>query len=63
MWSISDSIMPVAMRRFYEVMAEQVKAGGNLQPAYALHEATKTLRERYGVSDFVQWMPFVHFGL
>ena len=63
MWSISDSITPVAMRRFYKVIAEQVKAGGNLQPTYALHEATKILCERYGVSDFVQWMPFVHFGL
>ena len=64
MWSISDHIAPAVMKRFYEVMAEQVKAGGELQPAYALHEAsTKALREKYGVSDFVRWMPFVHFGL
>lgn len=63
MWSIFDSIAPVVMKKFYEVIAEQVRAGGELQPAYALHEATKTLRKKYGVSDFVRWMPFVHFGL
>lgn len=63
MWSIYDSSAPVVMRRFYEVIAEQVKAGGELQPAYALHEATKLLRETYGVSDFKRWIPFIHFGL
>ena len=63
MWSIYDSSAPVVMGRFYEVMVEQVKAGGELQPAYALHEATKALRAKYGVSDFVRWIPFVHFGL
>ena len=63
MWSIYDSSAPVVTKRFYEVMAEQVKVGGELQPAYALHEATKVLREKYGVSDFVRWMPFIHFGL
>lgn len=63
MWSIYDSSAPVVMDEFYRVMAEQVKKGGELQPAYALHEATKTLRAQYGVSDFARWMPFVHFGL
>ena len=63
MWSIYDSSAPVVMGKFYEVMAEQVRSGGELQPAYALHEATKALRTKYGVSDFVRWMPFVHFGL
>ncbi|KAI0083503.1 CHAT domain-containing protein [Irpex rosettiformis] len=41
MWSISDFVAPDVMRVFYTVMAEQVKAGGELQPAYALHEAIK----------------------
>ena len=63
MWSIYDSSAPVVMGEFYRVMAAQVKTGGELQPAYALHEATKALREKYGVSDFVRWIPFVHFGL
>ncbi|KAI0083340.1 CHAT domain-containing protein [Irpex rosettiformis] len=64
MWSISDYIAPEVMRVFYTVMAEQVKAGGELQPAYALHEATKALRNKPGgVDDFIRWVPFVHFGL
>ncbi|KAI0085974.1 CHAT domain-containing protein [Irpex rosettiformis] len=66
MWSISDYVAPEVMRVFYTVMAEQVKAGGQLQPAYALHEATKALCNssgRGGMNDFLRWVPFVHFGL
>ncbi|KAI0085973.1 CHAT domain-containing protein [Irpex rosettiformis] len=66
MWSISDHVAPDVMKVFYTVMAEQVKAGGDLQPAYALHEATKALRNsngRGGLNDFLRWVPFVHFGL
>ena len=63
MWSIYDSSAPVVMGAFYKAMTEQVKAGGELQPAYALHEATKVLRNKFGMTDFVRWVPFVHFGL
>ncbi|KAI0083320.1 CHAT domain-containing protein [Irpex rosettiformis] len=64
MWSISDYIAPEVMRVFYTVMAEQVEAGGELQPAYALHEAMKALRSKPGgMNDFMRWVPFVHFGL
>ncbi|KAI0825514.1 CHAT domain-containing protein [Irpex lacteus] len=63
MWSIYDDSAPVVMARFYEVMMEQVYAGGELQSAYALHEATKVLREKYGVKNFIRWIPFIHFGL
>ncbi|KAI0084232.1 CHAT domain-containing protein [Irpex rosettiformis] len=64
MWSISDYIAPEVMRVFYTVMAEQVKAGGELHPAYALHEAMKALHNKPGgVDDFIRWVPFVHFGL
>ncbi|KAI0083708.1 CHAT domain-containing protein [Irpex rosettiformis] len=64
MWSISDYIAPEVMRVFYTVMAEQVKAGGELQPAYALHEAMKALRSKPGrMNEFLRWVPFVHFGL
>ncbi|KAI0684979.1 CHAT domain-containing protein [Cytidiella melzeri] len=63
MWSIDDYCAPIVAGRFYEVMREQIAAGGRLQPAYALHEATKLLRERVGVDNFVKWVPFVHFGL
>lgn len=63
MWSIYDSSAPVLAGEFYRVMAGQVETGGELQPAYALYEATKVLRAKYGVGDFVRWIPFVHFGL
>ncbi|KAI0083703.1 CHAT domain-containing protein [Irpex rosettiformis] len=64
MWSISDYIAPEVMRVFYTVMAEQVEAGGELQPAYALHEAMKALRSKPGrMNAFLRWVPFVHFGL
>lgn len=65
MWSIYDDSAPIVMARFYEVMMEQVHARKELQPAYALHEATKVLRnsKKNGVNDFVRWIPFVHFGL
>ena len=63
MWSICDSSAPIVMGEFYRVLAAQVKAGGEIQSAYALHEATKLLREKNGVSDFKRWIPFVHFGL
>lgn len=63
MWSIDDYSAPTIMARFYEVVTGQIKAGEELRPAYALHEATKALRETYGVTDFVRWVPFVHFGL
>ncbi|KAI0088457.1 CHAT domain-containing protein [Irpex rosettiformis] len=64
MWSISDRSGPIVMAKFYEVMAEKVKEGvKELQPAYALHEATKALRKECGVTNFIDWVPFVHFGL
>ena len=63
MWSIYDASAPAVIEVFYRAMMEQVKAGGELEPAYALHEATEALRQKYGVTDFLRWIPFVHFGL
>jgi CHAT domain-containing protein len=63
MWSIGDAHAPVVAAKFYEVMKKQLAAGGNPEPAYALHEATAHLREKNGVNGFLQWIPFVHFGL
>jgi CHAT domain-containing protein len=63
MWSIGDAHAPVVATKFYEVMKEQLAAGGKLEPAYALHEATTHLRKKIGVDDFLRWIPFVHFGL
>ncbi|KAI0083697.1 CHAT domain-containing protein [Irpex rosettiformis] len=63
MWSISDRSGPIVMAKFYEVLMEQVRAGAELQPAYALHEAMKALRAELGVNKFMEWIPFIHFGL
>ncbi|KAI0083528.1 CHAT domain-containing protein [Irpex rosettiformis] len=63
MWSISDRSGPIVMAKFYEVLMEQVRAGAELQPAYALHEAMKALRAELGVNRFMEWIPFIHFGL
>ncbi|KAI0083548.1 CHAT domain-containing protein [Irpex rosettiformis] len=63
MWSISDRSGPIVMAKFYKVLMEQVRVGGELQPAYALHEAMKALRAELGVNKFMEWIPFIHFGL
>ena len=62
-WSVPDDSAQVCMDEFYRVMMQQVREKGELSPAYALHEATKALREKYGATDFMRWVPYVHFGL
>jgi CHAT domain-containing protein len=63
MWSIGDRHATMVAGKFYEVMKDQITAGGKLQPAYALHEATQHLRKNIGVNELLNWIPFVHFGL
>ena len=64
MWSISDVSAPKLMEVFYREMMAQVDARGELQPAYALHEAVKALREECNeMHNRWDWLPFVHFGL
>ena len=64
MWSISDDSAPKLMEVFYREMMAQVDAGGELQPAYALHEAVKALRKQCNdMHNQWDWLPFVHFGL
>ena len=60
MWSIYHSSARIMFGQFYSLMTDQVERGGELRPAYALHEATKA---NYGIRDFVRWVPFVHFGI
>jgi CHAT domain-containing protein len=64
-WSAvgADAYTSVVAGKFYEIMKEQLETGGELRPAYALHEATRHLRKTIGVNDFLQWIPFVHFGI
>lgn len=61
LWSIGDKEAPIIAAKFYARLM-----GGNeekISPSYALHEATKSLREEVGEMNFVKWVPFVHFGV
>ena len=62
MWSVRDDSAPTMTSNFYQAVSQQL-AAGEFKPAYALHEATKALREEFGEQEFVRWVPFVHFGL
>lgn len=63
MWSISDECAPIVAQKFYEAVAQQVAAGEELQPAYALHEAILFLRQKTDEKRLLRWVPFVHFGV
>jgi CHAT domain-containing protein len=63
MWSIGDQQATEVAGKFYEAMKKQLAAGEELRPAYALHEATQHLRRTVKVSEFLRWIPFIHFGL
>ncbi|KAE9399781.1 TPR-like protein [Gymnopus androsaceus JB14] len=66
LWSIGDKEAPYVADKFYEkilvncVSSRERKQ--SLSSAYALHEATKSLREEVGVVNFIKWVPFIHFG-
>ncbi|KZV62798.1 hypothetical protein PENSPDRAFT_641751 [Peniophora sp. CONT] len=67
MWSIQDADAPIVVDAFYKKIlalhdAEAV-GRGSTGAAYALHEATRVLREEVGESAFMRWAPFVHFGV
>ena len=66
MWSIGDAEAPILVEAYYRKLLELRSASnvreGQTGAAYALHEATRILRERVGEKDFVRWAPFVHFG-
>ncbi|THU85341.1 TPR-like protein [Dendrothele bispora CBS 962.96] len=67
MWSIGDDDAPLIADGIYANLlgghddSESQKA--KLTPAYALHEAVKHLRKKVGETNFVKWVPFVHFGV
>ncbi|KZV68454.1 TPR-like protein [Peniophora sp. CONT] len=67
MWSIRDDDAPLVVEAYYKKLLG-LRASGTLGraetgAAYALHEATKRLREKIGEKEFVRWAPFVHFGI
>ncbi|KZV68464.1 TPR-like protein [Peniophora sp. CONT] len=67
MWSIRDDDAPLVVEAYYKKLLELRASGtlgmGETGAAYALHEATKCLREKVGEKEFVRWAPFVHFGI
>jgi CHAT domain-containing protein len=63
MWTIKDLQATKVAEKFYEAMKKQLVAGGELRPAFALHEAMQHLRKSDGVFEFLRWIPFIHFGL
>ncbi|VDB95681.1 unnamed protein product [Peniophora sp. CBMAI 1063] len=66
MWSIKDEDAPVVVETYYRKLIELRDSGSygrvSTGAAYALHEATKRLREEVGDNAFERWVPFVHFG-
>ncbi|VDC06285.1 unnamed protein product [Peniophora sp. CBMAI 1063] len=65
-WSIQDDDAPHVVEAYYETLLRLRASGkvrsGETGAAFALHEATKSLREKIGVDSIVRWAPFVHFG-
>ncbi|KZV66254.1 hypothetical protein PENSPDRAFT_689129 [Peniophora sp. CONT] len=66
-WSIVDNDAPVVVEAYYKELLALRNAGSvgkdETGAAYALHEATRVLREKVGVEDFARWVSFVHFGV
>jgi CHAT domain-containing protein len=63
MWSIGDYQATIVAEHFYRAICKQINSGREVQPAYALHDATKHLRELVGPRDLIHWVPFLHFGI
>jgi CHAT domain-containing protein len=65
MWSIRDGDAPLVADEVYAQLARHDKApedDARSRVAYALHKAVGRLREEVGETDFLSWIPFVHFG-
>ncbi|KAF9028024.1 hypothetical protein BDZ89DRAFT_781717 [Hymenopellis radicata] len=57
MWSINDEDGPEVAGETYRYLL-----GDAMNPAYALHESVKILRDQHGVPA-IRWAPFVHIGI
>ncbi|VDB96018.1 unnamed protein product [Peniophora sp. CBMAI 1063] len=67
MWSIGDADAPIVVEAYYKELIALRNSGtlrgGETGAAYALHAATKVLREKVSEAAFMRWVPFVHFGV
>ena len=67
MWSIRDDDAPLVVEAYYKKLLDlrtsELLGKGETGAAYALHEATQHLRNTIGADRFLEWIPFVHFGI
>lgn len=66
LWSIRDQDAPLVAKEVYAQLLNEKDYGAKndrVRGAYALHEATKKLREVVTEEAFVRWVPFLHFGV
>ncbi|KAH8804312.1 CHAT domain-containing protein [Flagelloscypha sp. PMI_526] len=65
-WSIEDRVAPDVAEAFYAALFEIGNKSGwkvKPEPAYALHSALRSLREKTTDRDLMKWVPFVHYGI
>ncbi|KAF9524209.1 CHAT domain-containing protein [Crepidotus variabilis] len=70
MWSINDQYAPKIAENFYGCLLQEMKDRGvhrldSSQAAYALDDATRTIRANLGDSEhaLLTWVPYIHHGL
>ncbi|KAE9397466.1 TPR-like protein [Gymnopus androsaceus JB14] len=65
LWSIGDREAPQIADKLYANLLGNhgsYSREKKMSAAYALHKATKSLREEVGETNFVKWVPFIHLG-
>ncbi|KAK7448054.1 hypothetical protein VKT23_013811 [Stygiomarasmius scandens] len=65
MWSIQDEDAPLVADKVYSSLIKDYEAfrKQDMSPTYALHNAVRHLQGEVGKTNFVRWIPFVHFGV
>ncbi|SJK99821.1 uncharacterized protein ARMOST_03132 [Armillaria ostoyae] len=61
MWAVNDSDAPIIAKMVYEYMLSDGRADSG-KSCLALHRATASLRKERGVTNFMSWVPFIHYG-
>ncbi|PBK75344.1 hypothetical protein ARMSODRAFT_386552 [Armillaria solidipes] len=61
MWAVNDSDAPIIAEMVYKHMLSDGKADSG-KSCLALHHATAFIRQERGETNFMSWVPFIHFG-
>ncbi|SJK99811.1 uncharacterized protein ARMOST_03122 [Armillaria ostoyae] len=61
MWAVNDSDAPIIAETVYKHMLSGGKADSG-KSCLALHHATALMRQERGETNFMSWVPFIHFG-